>query len=131
MPDNIKTLQNIDLFSAQNVLRFQKEDILPILKLFAIGEEEISKIKEQYLNIHYIKWTNTDNTVSFWAEVNAYRDAGGNNRFKEISQFVLKLLCLPWSNADVERVFSQINLVKTKLRNRIHLQTVNSVLAVR
>ena len=91
----------------------------------------MSKIDEQYSNIQCLKLMNTDNTVEFWAEVHNYRDAGGNNKFEEISEFVLKLLCLPWSNAVVERVFSQINLVKTQVRNRLHLITVNSVLTTR
>lgn len=78
-----------------------------------------------------MKWLNKNNTTSFWSEVYNYRDAGGNNKFKEISEFVLKLLCLPWSNADVERVFSQMNLVKSNIRNRLNLITVNSVLSIR
>ena len=131
MPDNIQVLQHIDFFSVQNVLSSQKGAILPILKLFCISDEEIGKIIDQYSNIQYIKWINKNNTISFWSEVKSYRDAGGNIRFEEIANFVLKLLSLPWSNADIERVFSQMNIIKTNLRNRLHLQTVNSVLAIR
>ncbi|XP_037811430.1 uncharacterized protein LOC119603466 [Lucilia sericata] len=131
LPDNIKILQNIEYFSVDNVLKSSKEDILPILNLFHVDDEISLKIQEQYSNIHYIKWKNTNNTISFWTEVYKYRDAGGNKKFNEISEFVLKLLSLPWSNAEVERVFSQINLVKTYLRNKMHLSTVTSILSIR
>lgn len=53
--------------------------------------------------------------------VNEYRDAAGENPFKKLSDFVLKLLSLPFSNADVERVFSTMNFVKNKTRNRMKL----------
>lgn len=131
LPDNIKTLQNIDLFSVKNILSTDKEDISLILNVFKMQEETIGRIKDQYINIQFIKWKNMTNTTKFLAEVLAYRDAAGNKKFEEISDFVLKLLCLPWSNADVERVFSNINLVKTNIRNRIQLRTINSILAIR
>ena len=115
----------------QNILKSSKEDILPILNLFKLNDEMMSKIDDQYSSIQYLKLMNTNNSVEFCAEVHNYQDAGGNNKFEEISEFVLKLLCLPWSKADVEHVFSQINLVKTQVRNRLHLITVNSVLTTR
>ena len=45
-------------------------------------------------------------------QVKAYKDAEENKRFEEINKFVLKLLSLLWSNAGVERVFSQMNGLK-------------------
>ncbi|KYM96015.1 hypothetical protein ALC62_13334 [Cyphomyrmex costatus] len=43
----------------------------------------------------------------------------------------LKLLSLPLSNAVVERVFSIINLIKTKIRNRMKVQTLEALLLIR
>ena len=41
------------------------------------------------------------------------------------------LLCLPHANVDVERVFSSVNLIKTKARNRLHTKTVRALLRVK
>ena len=41
------------------------------------------------------------------------------------------LLCLPHANVDVERVFSSVNLIKTKTRNRLHTKTVGTLLKVK
>lgn len=64
------------------------------------------------------------NTELFQAEINKYRDVGGNLKFKKISEFVLKLFFRSLSNAHVERVFGQPNIVKTNIRNRLKFKTV-------
>ena len=48
-----------------------------------------------------------------------------------ISLFVKSLLALPHSNADVERVFSQVALIKTKHRNRLKTSTLDALLVAR
>lgn len=114
-----------------NVLCAKKNSIDQIVYIICDNQSLIEKIFDQYHNINLIKWTNIDNTTKFWTEVLAYKDAAGNNPFLEIGNFAIQLLSLPWSNADVERLFSQMNLVKTKLRNRIQSDTVNAILQVR
>nr|XP_041632484.1 uncharacterized protein LOC108072286 [Drosophila kikkawai] len=71
-----------------------------------------------------------ENTSTFWSEVKRYRDSAGNP-YEDVVNFALSLLSLPWSNAEVERDFSQVNLVKTKIRNRLEVDTLNAILAIR
>lgn len=60
-----------------------------------------------------------------------YKDATGTNPFEELSEFAFSILLLPYSNAEVERVFSTMNLVKTKLRNKMTAEMTNSILTIR
>ena len=64
-------------------------------------------------------------------EVLKYTDAAGETPFEELALFALSLLALPFSNASVERVFSQMNLIKTKLRNRLKQPMLEAILHVR
>ena len=41
------------------------------------------------------------------------------NPFAEIAETAMKILCSPLSNAEVERQFSQMNLIKTKSHNTV------------
>lgn len=41
------------------------------------------------------------------------------------------MISLPWSNGEVERVFSQLNIVKNKSRNRLKNETSNAILGIR
>ena len=45
-----------------------------------------------------------------------------------MTKFVFGLLTLPNSSANVERTFSQINLNKTKTRNRLENNTLEGIL---
>ncbi|KAL1250495.1 hypothetical protein QQF64_018291 [Cirrhinus molitorella] len=61
----------------------------------------------------------------------AKQDSSGEQCFKDLALFALSLLAMPLSNADVERVFSQMNNVKSKLRNRMGQKTLSSILCIR
>lgn len=65
--------------------------------------------------------------VSFWKEVGEMQNALGEQTV-ELSEFAILSLTLPIRNAIVERVFSVMNTVKSKLRNRMGTQILNSIL---
>lgn len=62
------------------------------------------------------------------SELNMYKDAAANNLFKELVEFNFRLLVLPLSNAEVKRLFSQMNLIKTKSRNRTRSDMLNAII---
>lgn len=51
----------------------------------------------------------------------------GTPKYKELSDFVLACLSLPHANADVERIFSKITLIRTNLRNKLATHTVEGL----
>jgi len=83
------------------------------------------------MNVQRANIVEKSNTVHFWCEIFNYTDASGLNPFAELSSLARRLLVLPWSNVEIERLFSQMNIVKTKLRNRIGLKLLDSILTVR
>jgi len=52
------------------------------------------------------------------------------DQFPNLTTLVDLSLIIPFSNAVVERVFSRQNLIKTNLRNRMHIDTLNMHLHV-
>lgn len=51
--------------------------------------------------------------------------------FSNISSLVLALLSLSFSNATVERIFLQMNVVHSKLRKRFSVRFVEALLQIR
>lgn len=54
----------------------------------------------------------------------------GEFLFKNLSAFALQILSLPVSNADAERLFSKLNLVKTNIRNNLSVDTLRALLII-
>ncbi|CAI9734523.1 KAB0803789.1hypothetical protein PPYR_00759 [Octopus vulgaris] len=96
-----------------------------------LNELKMTSIEIQFNSIHLVKWTNMSNTEAFWLEVLEYKDANGGNPFRDVANFAINLLILPNSNAEVERLFSSMGAIKSKLKNKIHLPMLRSILSIK
>lgn len=133
IPDSLNSLCLLQYLSPEAVLRKTKPNIDELLLQFPSLVPDPSQAAREYRNLRF-----SDNLpdqhsdpVQFWFMVQGEKDAAGNSRFQHICDFALALFTMPFSNAAVERVFSVMSLVKTKLRNRLLCQTVEGVLFVR
>ncbi|KAL0884118.1 hypothetical protein ABMA27_016137 [Loxostege sticticalis] len=132
LPRNYMTLQKMSQLSTENTLKQIKDDSITELAVeFGFVEDKIDKILRQWHSINYVKWDIPADTIKFWAQVLKYKDAAGANTFKDLADLAIAVLSLPHSNAEVERMFSSMNIVKNKLRNRLASTTLNSILLVR
>ena len=132
LPENVKKLQSLASLSPSVVLGPQKPQFceLPFL-LFCTTN--VSALELQWSKLHLLSWKNTSDaqTEQFWSEVLFYTDAAGDCPLEDIAKFALTVLSLPFSNAAVERSFSQMALIKTKLRNRMQQPLLEAILHVR
>lgn len=98
LPKNIAIMEKVSMISIKNCLRVIKEPLTPFLELFKLDIQIIDKINFQWQNLTHVKWIEKANTIK---EVAEYSDASGLNLYNELSSVAIKLLPLPWSNADV------------------------------
>ncbi|XP_025996408.2 uncharacterized protein LOC113005286 [Solenopsis invicta] len=131
LPDNYEVLQHISSISVEEALKRNKRKLTDILIEFKKPAEFIDIIERQWQKIQLLHWNEIKDTKKFWYEVNRYTDAGDNKPFKELANFAMELLVLPHSNAEVERLFSAMNITKTKLRNKMQLPMLTAILAIR
>ena len=116
---NIKILKDMSYFSVNYMFQPVKDAsaISKVMKFLGIDEDTISKADYQLQKINLVDRVNNMNTEKFWSEVGHYKDASGSNPFLELYRCAISVLILPHSNAEIERVFSCMNYVKSKLRN--------------
>jgi hypothetical protein len=68
---------------------------------------------------------------TMWLKIKKFKDFNDVEKFKTLGILASIVLTLPHSNADAERIFSVINDVKTRKRNRIGDDTLNAICTVR
>lgn len=124
-------MRHASLFAIENAFKIvNKGSILPFLQSLQIKEDRITEIERQWQNLTLVKW-NARTTFELWIEVKSYKDSSDSCPFKELAEVAINILSLPHSNAEIERVFSQLNIVKNKQRNRMKVNLINSILAIR
>lgn len=73
----------------------------------------------------------TSSALSFWCQARVFRDAAAICPFPGVTAGAVKVLTLPVSNAEAERVFSHVALTKTELRNKMKLDLLESILRIK
>jgi hypothetical protein len=68
------------------------------------------------------------NIDEYWFKIYKLTDMAGNFKFTELGNFVLDLMVMPHSNATGERVFSKVNLIKTKIRKKLCTETIDGLI---
>lgn len=110
-----------------------KPDIKPILnhihRTHIYGNKH--DIESEWHQLSNKTWSNTSTSADFYHAVYNDRDAAGCKRFENISKFGLAFVTVPISNAIVERAFSIYNIVKNKLRSRLSIEMLQSMIMVR
>lgn len=133
IPSNYEILDKVTLLSPENTLKQIKDPhaLVDLARELGFDDQTIDTIVQQWKTIHFTEWDTSGDSVKFWAQVSKYKNAAGVNTFQELANLAIAVLSLPHSNAEVERLFSVMNMVKSKLRNRLCTLTLNSIIMIR
>lgn len=139
LPDNLDHFEKLKRISTDICLsqriRYDFKD-LPFIETF-INPDDLGKIENQYLKLVNVEWqsifTPEDlaDSNKFWSQAWKYKNSGGEFAFRELAEYAIRVFCLPTSNAVVERVFSVMNVVKTKLRNKMSAELLEAILRIK
>ncbi|XP_047543248.1 uncharacterized protein LOC125075583 [Vanessa atalanta] len=132
LPTNYTVLELMSRLAPQTILCQGKDNsISELAKELGYNACKIDKILNQWHNICFVQWKNTNDVIKFWLEVDEHRNAAGINVFGELVDLAISALTLPHSNAGIERIFSVMNIVKNKLRNRMAGPLLNAIIFIR
>ena len=95
-------------------------------------------LEQQYEKLILVDWRKEfpneeipREAVNFWAVAQNYENVAGEKYFAELARIVLNAHALPLSNAFVKRIFSHVTNIKTKVRNKLSLKTMEVILRIR
>ncbi|XP_044015627.1 uncharacterized protein LOC122857495 isoform X2 [Aphidius gifuensis] len=125
LPQNLSVIEKIKYFSPIICL---SQSHIPVTDLpweLAGGNINEGDIESQWRHLRTLRFDDISSdidesteVIDFWIAVWEMKTANGERTFKDIAKFALRALSLPINNAEVERVFSIMAAVKTKIRNR-------------
>ena len=100
-----------------------------------IPADKLDKLEDEWRELLVLKAEITDlvelEPPQFWLSVGKLKNCREDQVFPLLSNFMADLTVLPHSSASAERVFSQVNLVKTKKTNRLTVRTTANRLLAR
>ncbi|XP_066589338.1 uncharacterized protein [Prorops nasuta] len=112
-----------------NIMQIVKENNHCMIQNYNDKHSIINQYKEIIYYTLPNDITNPNIEISkFWFSLYFFEDNAREYPFRILASFVLNLLVIPHSNAEPERVWSKEKIMKTALRNKLHVDTVNSLL---
>jgi hypothetical protein len=106
--------------------------LIPVAGKFPnlVPRDALDDLDDQWREILFARdqLANIDDSTpeKFWGAVLKLEDGNGNQKFGLLGGFMANLLAFPHSTAAVERIFSEVNQVKTPRTNRLHASTVQN-----
>lgn len=125
-------LKGLDVIEPTNVKSGKNASIIPVCTLFPniIQKNDFQKVDNEWRilrNCEEMK-TYSDDIEIFWDNISSLKHGDDTQMLPFLSTFIFNILSLPHSSANVERIFSQINLMKTKQRNRLSTESITGLL---
>lgn len=106
-----------------NTTREAYPSIIPLISVLprVMPEKQVEKLQvldDEWRRLPLVnipvEISSEDQPDTFWGKLKKWKSPTGESEFAYLSQSALDALCLPHSNADCERVFSKVNLIKQK-----------------
>ncbi|XP_018570645.1 uncharacterized protein LOC108910509 [Anoplophora glabripennis] len=130
---NVDQYENFQLLDP-NLLLSKPTSLTPLFEQFPhLLNDNVEEVASECRELCNLPDTIKNNLkildfTEFWFELYSMKNSLDQNIFANVCEFVFNVLSLPHSSASAERIFSQLSLIKTKLRNRLLPETCNSLL---
>ncbi|CAG8625122.1 5065_t:CDS:2, partial [Cetraspora pellucida] len=104
----------------RDLVNYGIKEITMLGEFYGVSKTKKNKVFDTILNKYEL--------IQEWKQI--FTQTSFKIDYPNITQLVAISLIIPVSNANVERIFSQQNLVKTHLRNQMSLETLNNHLMI-
>ncbi|XP_014299066.2 uncharacterized protein LOC106693944 [Microplitis demolitor] len=101
----------------------------PVLQKYVVLQELDNEWKKHaLLNLSDYGININSESEDYWKQIFNLKNADGQVIFENLKKVINFLLILPFSNASVERIFSDVKNIKTDHRNNLSTETLKSIL---
>ena len=109
--------------------KLSPESIIPLAAHFPqlVPEHDLNELDDQWRSYRLVSdqiSISEDVIPRYWFKLRDIKDGLQNQKFGILSRFMTNLTIMPHSSANVERIFSLMNAIKTKQTNSLKAETV-------
>lgn len=118
----------VKLFNTKSLANILKR--FPVLNNFIDNAQELDKEWRELalMELEPIEPSNSNDIMEYWRKVFCLKNSLGEIYFPNILFVMRLLLALPFSNASVERLFSDLKNIKTMHRNKLKTDSLVGIL---
>lgn len=131
---NTRSFKMLSFLVPKNALNLKPNSLREVFEAYPymndICDKESADLEWRKLGLEGLYREEKD-VSEFWKQQLSLKDVSGDQKYPNLSKVVGCALALPHSNAAVERVFSQVSLIKTDLRNSLKTTSLVSLLHVK
>ena len=125
--DDSGTATQYSLQLAALIMVFNRYKDIDVMKCYT-EDDVLSSFLAVLRYAHRYFNTSNINPIEFWSKILSHTD---EHIFWKPTTLIIEIcLCAPFSNASLGRLFSQMNLIKTTLRNHLINDSLNSILRI-
>ncbi|KAG7174183.1 putative hAT family C-terminal dimerization region-containing protein 15 [Homarus americanus] len=138
LPASMGIFKGLSVFAPCKVLNQTERVPFKDFPLPHLRSEKEDTIEQHYRKIHHLPWAEESvfdgkiptDSISFRSGVLQYKNSTGKRPFEELGTYAMVCLTTPTSNAVVERIFSTVTNVKTKSRNHLGSEMLDTIIRV-
>ena len=101
----------------------QIDDLLPIT-----FDKAVVKLEHREFVLDCDVCCSESDAVKFWVNVYNMKSPMDEHKYKNLATIALKLLSIPTSDVDCERVFSRVRRIKTDFLSSLSTETISSLI---
>lgn len=120
------SLTFISNFDPKKAASGEVTSIASIINYFPQLVDDIEALNTEWRLLPDIK--NVGSVEEYCSFIFSLKNGTQEYMFPNLTKLIKGLMCLPHSSAAAERLFSQLNLIKTKVRNRLEIETCECIL---
>lgn len=126
--------KDLEILNPEVVASRRFESIMHLALQFPnlVQQENMQTLDTEWRNLRndpILNQIKNEDVENFWQKITMIiNPADGSFLYPQLSKFMTSLLSLPHSSAAVERIFSSINIIKTKQRNQLSTDTIEGLL---
>lgn len=127
--------KSLNIIHPNLIVNGESNSILDIAKTFPnfLNENDKQIIDSEFRELQFLDFKSIfegkeTNFTEFWKKISEMKRCDSSLAFPILTNFIRNIMILPHSSANVERIFSQVNLNKTKVRNRLENDSLEGIL---